>query len=152
MMSTDTTEAVRLNRVIAAPPSRIYRAWLDPELLRRWFAAGSMSVTRAEVDERVGGVFRIWQASDGEDAGGFESEIVELVPDERIVFNWHFVGPERDPDAVSRLTITLREVDGGTELTLVHERLGALRAALPEVADRVATGWALALDNLARVV
>ena len=70
------------------------------------------------------------------------------MPDERIVFNWHFVGPERDRDAVSRLTITLREVTEGTELTLVHERLGALRAALAEAADNVATGWALALDNL----
>jgi uncharacterized protein YndB with AHSA1/START domain len=147
--------AVRLTRTIAAPPERVFRAWLDPDVLRRWLAARSMSVTRAEVDERPGGRLSIWQAdATGEAAGGFESEIVELVPHERLVFSWRFVGPQRetDPGLDSRLTVTVRPVDGGTELTLVHERLAALRAAMPHVADRVEMGWAMALDKLAAAV
>lgn len=41
--------------------------------------------------------------------GGFDSEILELVPDERIVLRWQFVGPDRSPlaEPSSRLTITL---------------------------------------------
>jgi uncharacterized protein YndB with AHSA1/START domain len=79
-MSTMTE--VRLQRTIAAPPARVYRAWLDPDLLRRWLAPGSMSVKRAEGEERVGGTYRIWQADEhGEDVGGFEWELLELVPD-----------------------------------------------------------------------
>jgi uncharacterized protein YndB with AHSA1/START domain len=156
-MTPMTTEQalVRLQRTIPAPPERVYRAWLDPAILRRWMAATSMEVTQVEVDERVGGRHRIWQARDGEDAGGFESEIVELVPGERIVFRWGFCGPERvaDPAHESRLTVTLRDAPGGaTELTLVHERLEAIAAAMPGMAESVHHGWAQALDKLAAAV
>lgn len=152
-MSPDRA-AVRLRRTIAAPPARVYRAWLDPEVLRSWLAPGSLSVARAEVDERPGGRFSIWQVDANGDAGGFECELLELVPDERIVFSWRFVGPLRvaDPAHDSRLTITLRDVAHGTELTLVHERLDPLRAAMPHVAENVSVGWELALDNLARTL
>ena len=78
--------AVRLERTISAPPQLVYRAWLDPALLQRWLAPGSMDVSRVEVDERVGGRFRVWQSSAEHDAGGFECQIVELVPARRMGF------------------------------------------------------------------
>jgi uncharacterized protein YndB with AHSA1/START domain len=146
---------VRLQRMIAAPPDRVYRAWLEPELLARWMAPGALEVTRTEVDVRVGGRFRIWHAGPAGDVGGFEAELLELVPGERIVFRWGFVGPDRlaGPSYDSLLTITLREArDGATELTLVHERLDELAAALPDVADNVGRGWELALDKLEEAI
>jgi uncharacterized protein YndB with AHSA1/START domain len=148
----DRHPVVRIERTIAAPPAEVYRAWLDPETLCRWLAPGDLHVTRAEVDERPGGRFRIWQErDDGVPRGGFECELVELVPPERIVFRWGFVGPDRldGPSFDSRLTISLRDAPGDrTALTLVHEQLDALRAAMPEVADMVAEGWQDVLDAL----
>ena len=61
--------------------------------MARWTAPGPFAVTRIEVDERVGGRFRVWHGADGTEAGGFEAEIVELVPDRQIAFRWGFVGP-----------------------------------------------------------
>jgi uncharacterized protein YndB with AHSA1/START domain len=156
-MTPTTAEqaVVRLQRTIPALPCRVYRAWLDPDLLRRWLAPGSLEVTRVEVDERVGGHYRIWQGDAEGEAGGFECELLELVPDQRIVFRWGFVGPKRlkGPAYDSRLTITLRETpDGATELTLVHERLEALRAAMPYVAENVGPGWDMVLDKLAATI
>jgi uncharacterized protein YndB with AHSA1/START domain len=151
-MSAMTEHAVRLERTIPAPPHKVYRAWLDPELLRRWLAPGGLEVDRVEVDERVGGHFRVWQADSGTDAGGFECELLELAPDRRIVFRWGFVGPGRTAGPVydSLLTVTLREApDGGTALTLVHERLEELAAAMPHVAGNVGPGWEMVLDKLA---
>jgi uncharacterized protein YndB with AHSA1/START domain len=146
---------VRLQRTIPAPPDQVYRAWLEPELMRRWFAPDSLTVTRVEVDERVGGHHRVWQAGAEGEVGGFDSELLELVPNERIVFLWRFVGPERsaDPALDSRLTITLREAPGGaTALTLVHERLDAIEAAMPGMAENVETGWGQALGKLAETI
>ncbi len=146
-----TPPVVRIERTIAAPVHTVYRAWLDPQVLVTWLAAGDLTVSRAEVDERVGGHVRIWQTSGDSDVGGFESEIVELVPDERIVFRWGFVGPERrdGPTFDSLLTISLEGgPDDGTRLLLVHERLDSLHAAMPQVADNVVVGWGMALDML----
>ena len=128
--------AVRLERTLPAPPHEVYRAWLEPDLLRRWLAPG-LDVKRIELEERVGGHLRVWHASGDVDAGGFDCEIIELVPDRRIVFRWGFVGPERrkGPAYDSLLTITLSEApESKTALTLVHERLDELAAAMPEVA------------------
>ena len=149
---TQDHAAVRVERTIPATPHQVYRAWLEPELLRRWMAPGGLEVTRAEVDGRPGGHFRIWQADGGAEMGGFECDLLELVPDRRIVFRWGFVGPDRArrPSYDSLLTVTLREApDGGTVLTLVHERLDALAAAMPQVAENVGPGWISALGKLA---
>ncbi len=156
-MTTETAAApvVRLERRIPAVPADVYRAWLDPDTLARWMAPGSLELTRAEVDERVGGAYRIWQGTNQGDGGGFECRILELVPDERLVFEWAFVGPERTGGPVfdSLLTVTLSAApDGGTDLLLLHERLDTLHASMPEVAGQVGTGWALVLDKLAVAV
>ena len=85
--------------------------------------------------------------------GGFEAEILELDPDHRIVWHWGFVGPDREVRFDSVLTVTLdATADGGTRLTLLHERLDDLAAAMPEVAAQVDGGWANVLDKLAVLV
>lgn len=145
------TPAVRVERTFAAPPHRVYRAWLDPELLRRWLAPGDMEVSHVDVEERVGGRYRIWQAYRGESRGGCEGEVLELVSNERIVLRWGWSGPDHDAGPVydSHLTITLRPTDdGGTALTLVHERLDAIAAVRPDIASQVDRGWAITLDKL----
>jgi uncharacterized protein YndB with AHSA1/START domain len=154
-ISDSERTAVHMERVIPAPPDEVYRAWLDPQLLRRWMAPGPFEVIRAEVDERVGGRFAIWHSEGGTDAGGFECELLELVPDRRIVFRWGFVGPLRGdgPRFDSVLTVTLAEAVGGkTVLTLVHERLDDLANALPDVAGNVGPGWDLVLDKLSSLL
>ncbi len=143
---------VRIERIIPASPHRVYRAWLDPDTLRRWLAPGGMRLARAEVDARVGGCYRIWHADGETDVGGFDCELLELVPDSRLVFRWGFVGPARSDGPIfdSRLTITLRDAPGGTTLlTLVHEQLDDLATAMPDVARQVGSGWKSVLDKLA---
>ncbi len=122
-------------------------------LLRQWMAPGGFDVRRAEVEARVGGHFRIWHVESGTEIGGFECEIVELVPDERIVFRWGFVGPERTAGAGLRLGLDHYPAGGAernaTTLTLIHERLDDLAAAMPHIADKVQVGWELVLEKLA---
>ena len=142
---------VRLEILIPASPRRVYRAWLEPELLRQWLAPEGLQVDRLEIEPRVGGRLRVWHTDSQVDVGGFDVEILELIPEKRLVFRWGFVWPARDrgPRYDSLLTITLREAPGGaTWLTLVHERLEALAAAMPEVAASARVGWEGALRKL----
>lgn len=155
-MSEPADVVVRLRRTIPAPPPRVYRAWLDPVLLGRWFAPAIYVVRHAEVDERVGGHVRVWQEDhDGNDVGGAQGDILELVPHERIVLRWHFLDPDRVAHAAleSRLTITFTPgPDNTTHLHLTHERLDGLRAHRPDVADNIADGWDSALDVLTTTI
>lgn len=149
--------SVTLKRILPAPSSDVYRAWLAPEILVRWAAPIEYDAARVEVDERVGGHYRCWHVdADGRDVGGFECEILELVPNERIVLKWDFVGPDREPLAphtTSRLTITLRTLGSDScELTLVHERLDDLERRSPGMTDAARLGWTGTLDRLGDLV
>jgi uncharacterized protein YndB with AHSA1/START domain len=146
--------AVQIERIIPAPPTDVYNAWLDRETLRLWLAPGGIQISKAEVDRRVGGRYQIWHTANGSNAGGFECEITELIPDQRIVFRWGFVGPARTDGPVfdSLLTIRLEKLSSDeTRLILTHERLDGLAAALPHVAEQVEGGWESVLTKLAAV-
>lgn len=134
--------AVTLTRVIAAPRAKVYRAFLDPALLARWFCPDDMSVAVADVDERVGGVHRVELLDAQGGHHSFDSVIRELVPDERIVLTFKF-----HPEAEETLfTVTFRDAEaGGTELTLEHERI---TLAPPLDTRSVDSGWSQALRKL----
>jgi uncharacterized protein YndB with AHSA1/START domain len=148
--------SARVQRTLPFPRERVYRAWLDPETMARWFVDARFTGGRAEVDERVGGHYRIFQVDPaGDMTGGSESTILELVPNERIVLSWRFVGPERLEGETyeTRLTVTFTEPQPGeTELTVVHEELDELAEAMPEVAGHVQQGWTDTLDRLAPAI
>ena len=70
----------------------------------------------AEIDLRVGGMWRyVMEASAGFEVG-FHGEYREIVPNERIVTTEVFEGM---PDAQAVDTITFDEVDGRTTLTML---------------------------------
>jgi len=75
-----------LTRLIDAQRAALFRAWTEPELLKRWFAPLPYTTPFAELDVRPGGSSRIvMRGPDGVDipCGGVYLEIVE---NERIVF------------------------------------------------------------------
>ncbi|MDA0181584.1 SRPBCC domain-containing protein [Solirubrobacter phytolaccae] len=132
---------VRVSRVVRAPRSRVYRAFLEPELVARWLAPGGSVVATATVDERVGGVHRVEMLDEHGDAHQFDSVIQELVEDERIVLVFKF-GPDAEE---TLLTVTLRDVAGGTEVALDHQNITA-EGPLNE--QSVDAGWNSVLDKL----
>lgn len=148
--------ALRVQRTLPFPRERVYRAWLDPATMVRWFVDPSFTDGRAEVDPRVGGHYRIFQVDpEGAMTGGSESRILELVPNERIVLAWRFAGPNREEDLSPEtwLTVTFAEPGPGeTELTVVHEQLDDLAAAMPHIAGHVEAGWITTLDRLPPVL
>src|SRR5690606_16134452 len=50
---------IRLHRVFAAPPERVYRAFLDPAALAKWLPPNGFTCTVHEMDARVGGGHRM---------------------------------------------------------------------------------------------
>jgi len=103
----DDRYTLRLSRVIAAPLERVWRAIIEPEEIAKWLGA---TVTH---DARVEGHMRVdWEGSYL--AGG---RILAYDPPRLVEYEWDAL-PQRDSDSVVRFE--LREVSGGTELTLTH--------------------------------
>ena len=143
-MSPTHTNAVELTRTIPAPPGDVYRAFLDPEELRRWFGPRGFEVTHVAVDERVGGRHRTELVSAEHGRHAFDCEIRELVPGERIALAWAFEDLDSPGEREETLlTVTLRATGSGTTaLTLVHARLA------PGDGQGATEGWTEALDKL----
>ena len=133
--------SLTLRRHYPVAAEKIWRAWTDPQALTAWFGPGEPnSVTLAELDVRPGGRYRIrFHAPDGEQhevSGVYE--VAE--PHARLVFSWAW---RSTPERVSRVSVRLRPVSGGTELELLHDRFfdEAARAGH-------ARGWTATLAKL----
>ena len=126
---------LQVRRTFKAPRELVFRAWIEPELLRQWLNGPGGRSPHAEVDAHVGGEFRITSTSRvGEvfaKLPGQESEFVQMVghyveisPPERLVFtmSWEdFPTVQMKPDA-TKVTVDFRETEEGTEVVLTHER------------------------------
>ena len=146
--------ALRIERVLHAPPDRVFQAFLDPELLRRWIAPDDLDVDQVTVDARVGGLIEVFHSRHGESTGRFEGRFVKIDPPRELVYHWAFVGtePEKGEYFDTLVHIQLRpSTDGGTHLTVVHERLEELRRGAPQIYPRLVPGWESCLDKLESV-
>jgi uncharacterized protein YndB with AHSA1/START domain len=142
-----TEFAVTLTRTIPGRRPEVYRAFLDPDVLQKWFCPGEFAVVTASVDEHVGGRHVVEMLAPDGMRLAFESVIRDLVEDERIVLDFAFVGPEPGEREDTLLTVTLADAPGGgTEVRFDHERI----TLAPPQFDQpgVDAGWTSVLDKL----
>jgi uncharacterized protein YndB with AHSA1/START domain len=115
---------VRLHRVLATSPEKIYRAFIEADALAKWLPPDGFVCTVHHLEPNTGGSFRMSFRNFTTGASHhFGGEYVELVPGERL-----------------RYTV-------GTELNIVQ-------AGVPDVIPTEACylGWQQSLQNLARLV
>ena len=137
---------VRLHRVLATKPEKVYRAFLEPDALAKWLPPDGFTCTVHELEGKVGGSFRMSFRNFTTGAGhSFGGRYLELVPGELVRYTDRFEDPNLPGEI--RVTVTLRRVSVGTEVTIVQE-------GLPEVIPLEACylGWQESLRNLSRLV
>lgn len=143
---TDSSNTVRLHRVLRAPADRIYKAFLDPDALCRWLPPHGYLGKIDRIDASVGGSYHMSFTNFGTGhSHAFESTFKELVPGERIRLADRFDDPGLEGEMTK--TINLRPVMCGTEIEILHE---GLPAAIP--AEMCYLGWQDSLLQLANLV
>lgn len=143
---TDSTNTVRLHRILRAPAERIYKAFLDPDALCRWLPPFGFVGKIDRIDPRIGGGYHMsFTNFSAGSSHSFESTFLELVPGERIRLADKFDDPNLAGEMIK--TITLRPVNCGTELEILHE---GLPAAIPP--EMCYLGWQESLVQLANLV
>src|ERR1051326_6194330 len=119
-MTTNNTNTVRFHRVLRAAPEKVYRAFLDPDAMVKWLPPNGFTGKVHQMDARVGGGHKMsfTNFSTG-NSHSFGGTYVELVPGERIRYTDKFDDPNLKGEM--QVTITLKKVFCGTELSIVQE-------------------------------
>ena len=107
---------IQITREFDAPRHLVYRAWTEPDLIRRWWSADRGEVTSIDVDLRVGGAWRYVMTAHGGFEVAFHGEYREIVPAERLVLTEVYEGA---PDAAAVTSVTFTEHDGRTLVTML---------------------------------
>lgn len=144
-MEAPSTFAVRLERRIAAPREAVFRAWTEAATLVKWFGpADGMPVQVLEMDARPGG--RLWVDMVSPDGASHQLRCTfeEVIAPERVVLRWAWASSPGS--GVSRVTVSLTESGGATELVLVHEALPSTTAR-----DSHTRGWNGSLPRLEKM-
>jgi uncharacterized protein YndB with AHSA1/START domain len=145
-----------INRTFDAPRDLIWKAWMDPELMMRWWGPKGFTAPACTIDFRVGGRYLYCMRSpEGQDywSTGVYHEIVQP---ERIICSDSFADEkgnvvpathyDMSPDFPLELqvTVTLEEQDGTTRMTLRH--VGIPPGIMSEMCE---AGWNESFDKLA---
>jgi uncharacterized protein YndB with AHSA1/START domain len=146
MSTTSQTNTVRLHRVFAAKPEKVYRAFLDADAVAKWLPPRGFTCHVEHLEAKVGGTFRMSFRNFGTGHQHFfGGEYRELVPHERIRYTDRFDDPNLP--GIIEVDVVLRPVSVGTEINI--EQSG-LPAVIPLEACYL--GWQQSLDQLAALV
>ncbi len=147
--------AIRIEKILHASPDRVFRAFLEPDLMRQWVTPDDLDLDRITVDARVDGRIEVWHSRDGVSTGKFEGRYVKIDPPRELVYHWAFVGTEPEKGECYDTLVTIRLLpwrDEQTQVIVVHKRLGELRRGAPHILPRLVPGWENCLEKLERAV
>ena len=139
-----TVIALRLERTFEARREEVFDAWTNPEVLRRWWAAGpDWDTPLAEVDLREGGRYRLTmrdpESGDAHTVGGVYREVQRP---ERLVYTWAWEGDSSE-SSETVVTVEFTDRDGATDVVLAHEGFSS-----DESRGMHEHGWVAVLENL----
>lgn len=158
----DPNTTLRIQRTLAAPRELVFRAWTQPEMLRRWWGIEAGYTTPiAEVDLRVGGKYRLGMQPPNQDlilvVGGTYREVT---PPSRLVYTWAWekpqmaanmpAPPEMEPmmgGQETLVTVEFNDRGGSTELVITHQNFPDAQTR-----DMHIQGWSAMLPRVEQLL
>jgi uncharacterized protein YndB with AHSA1/START domain len=139
------TNTIRLHRVFAAKPERVYKAFVDADAKVKWLPPNGFTAKMHHHEAKVGGTYRMSFTNFGTGSShSFGGTFVELSP-ERIRYTDKFDDPNLPGEM--QVTINLKKVSVGTEVSITQE--GVPDAIPPEACY---LGWQESLTQLKMLV
>ena len=121
VVSTPADEQILITREFDAPRELVFRAYTEPDLVRRWWPGRRGEMKVCEIDLRPGGRWRYAMVAEGGFDVAFHGEYREVVPGEKVVFTEIFELPDGTFSEATTNTATFTEEDGRTTLRLLTE-------------------------------
>ena len=141
-----TAATLHLTRTFAVPREKVFRAWKDPEELKKWWGPVGYATPSAELDLRVGGKYRLGMRKLPNGEIFYLSGMYrEVRPPEKLVYMWRW---ESEPETGETLvTVEFRARGNSTEVIVTHELFPTGKAR-----DDHDKGWNSCLDRLPEVL
>lgn len=143
-----STTTLTMVRDFNVAPEKVFDAWLNPEMMKKWFFTLEGTNKVAQNDPKVGGTWEIVDHRQGKDYRAI-GEYLEIEPAQKIVFTFRM--PELSDSGLSdKLTVELKETEQGCEMTftqlihVIHEEIwdeSDIEKAHTEWHDSTEQGW-----------
>lgn len=137
-----------LERVVPVPVSRVWRAWTEPELLKKWFCPLPWRTTDCEIDLRPGGIFRTRMEGPAGEVQDGTGCYLQVVPERLLVWTDALL-PGYRPSGAAFMTGVLRlepHADGTRYVAMARHSDEATTAQHRDMGFY--DGWGAALDQL----
>ncbi|MGZ9720868.1 SRPBCC family protein [Rhizobium miluonense] len=137
---------IRLHRVLATSPQKVYRAFIEADALAKWLPPNGFACTVHHLEPSVGGTFKMsFRNFTTNESHSFGGDFRELIPGELVRYTDKFDDPNLPGEM--EVTVTLKKVMVGTEVNITQ-------AGVPDVIPPEACylGWQESLRNLAKLV
>ena len=139
---------LQIKRTFAATREKVFRAWTNPEEVKKWFGPEGYATPSVEIELRTGGKYRFGMKKlpDGELfylSGVFR----EVKPSEKLVYTWQWEGGEGPQAGETLVTVEFRTLGSSTEVILTHEFFPT-----DEARKGHEMGWGSCLDGLAKIL
>jgi uncharacterized protein YndB with AHSA1/START domain len=134
---------LHLERLVAAPPERVFALWTDPALLVKWWGPEGYDIPAHALDVRPGGSWRTtMRAPDGKRST--VSGLYRVIePPRRLVFTWAWEDEAGARGHETEVSVAFEPAPGGTRIVIVQKEF-----ATAESRDQHAKGWGSALTCL----
>lgn len=157
MIENQTSEkqkTITIKRTFNLPLSTVWKAWIDPESCKKWWAPEEFTCPSCTIDFKVGGNYlNSMKGPDGIEIWS-TGTYKEIIPLKKIVSTDNFSDSKGNivPASYYKMpgewssellvTVEFEEVDGKTNMHLQHSGLPA------EIADDCIKGWQSMFDKL----
>lgn len=142
-------QVLKIQRIFSAPRDEVFKAWTNPELLKKWWGPKGFTTPTAEIDLRVGGKYRLEMLAPDGSRSFLSGVYKEVTPPARLVYSWGWeegsaCGEGKEAiTGETLITVEFIEMGSKTEVLLFHEGLPTDEA----IADHN-DGWSGSFDCL----
>jgi len=145
-MSNVSDDVLSIERLIPAPPQKVFDLWTDPEKLVQWWGPEGFKIPAHALDVRPGGRWRTTMKSPDGSLHTVSGVFRTVDPPNRLVFTWAWDDDKGLRGHETEVIVTFHAAPGGTRLTLVQQNFENAASR-----DNHGKGWASTFNNLERL-
>lgn len=139
----------KIVRTFHTPKELVYKAFIDPSYLQRWWGSYYCQKSVCKVDAKVGGKISIKMTMKGGMEVLLNGEFYELIENEKIVFTTGTIGDSNgDFEVINLNTVLFEENNERTNLILTVKMIKAPKKRAASAFQGMVKGWPESLNKL----